>query len=167
MIRSQKLIALIFTIATILSTVVIAYSVTNYVGVSLAVRSMSASVAIFQAELIDEGHVTVTTVVVVNNTSEYQFSIRALEQQVFVNQTYAGSSRTVFPQASPLIVSPRSVANHTLGIYLSLEHLLPDLVEWLLDPEIAKSWVTYVDVFCEGPIIGRFELSTLASKESF
>ena len=165
--RSQKLIALIFTIATILSTVVIAYSSTSYVGVSLAVRSMSAFVADFHAELIDEGHLTVTTMIAVNNTSQYQFSVLVLEQQVYVNQTYAGSSSVTFPRNNPLVVSPRSTTNHTLGIHLPLEFLQPDLVEWLLDPGITKSWVTYVNVFCEGPLVGNFQLSTLASKESF
>jgi hypothetical protein len=165
--RSQKLVALIFTIATILSTVVIVYSFTNYVGVSLAVRSMSAFVADFHAELIDEGHVTVTTMIVVNNTSQYQFSLLGLEQQVYVNQTYAGSSRETFPQNDPPAVSPRSTTNHTLELHLLLEFLQPDLVEWLLDPGITKTWVTYVDIFCQGPLVGNFQLSTLASKESF
>lgn len=165
--RSQKLIALIFTIVTVLSTIAIAYSLTTYVGVSLAVRSMSAFVSDFNAELVDEGHVMMTTKVAVNNTSEYQFSVLALEQQVLVNQTYAGSSRAVFPQGNPLEVPPHSTANHTLSIYVSFEHLQPDVVEWLLDPGIVKNWVTYVDVFCEGPLVGNFYLSTSASRESF
>lgn len=165
--KSQKLLALIFALSTIASTVVIAYSLTNYVGVSLAVRSMSTFVMDFDAELVDEGHVIVTTNIAVNNTSQYQFSVLGIEQQVYANQTYAGTSRATFPQKNPLAVPPYSTVNYTVTLHLFLELLQPDLVDWLLDPEIAKSWLAYVDVFCQGPLIGNFQLSTFANKESF
>jgi hypothetical protein len=91
--KAQKLLAIIFALVTLTSTVVIAYSFNSYVGISLAVRSLSASVQNFDIELVDEGHMVITTNVVVNNTSPYEFYWVGLEQQVYVNDTYAGSVR--------------------------------------------------------------------------
>jgi LEA14-like dessication related protein len=164
--KSQKLLALIFASVTLTSTVVIAYSLDSYVGISLAVRSLSAFVEDFDIELVDEGHLIVKTNVTVNNPSSYEFSWIGLEQQVYVNDTYAGSVRSGdLSQMKPAPISPRSETNHTLELRISFEHK-PELFEWLLDPDITKNWITFVNVFCEGPLIGSFRLSTSALKQT-
>lgn len=165
--RAQKLIALIFMIATLASVVVIAYSLENYVGVSLAIRSMSTFVAGFNVELVDEGNIRVTTDMIVNNTSPYQFSVKSFEEQVYINETYAGTTRVVFPQASALLIQPHSLTNYTLELNLHLDYLEPELVEWLLDSAIAKSWFANIVVFCDGPLIGGFQLFTSITREEF
>lgn len=163
--NASKLLAIIFALVTLTSTVVIVYSLDSYVGVSLAVRSLSAFVEDFSFELVDEGHLIVATNVVVNNTSSYEFQWIGLEQQVYVNDTYAGTARSInITQMKPVPIPPRAYTNHTLELHVNFEHK-PELFEWILDPTVTKTWITFVDVFCEGPLIGSFSLSTSALKE--
>src|SRR3989304_6508981 len=167
--RSQKAIAVAFIIATALSAVVIAYSSTHYVQVSLAIRSLSTSILDFDVELVDETHIVVSREIPVNNTSSFVFTVLFMEQQVDVNETYAGTTRATFSQTNPLRVLSNPNTNYTLRLNINILNLFvePEQAEWLLDPPIHKNWVTFIDVFCEGPLVGRFKLSTFGSANTF
>lgn len=163
--KAQKLMVIMFSLTTLASTLIIGYSLTFYVGVSLAIRSASVSIRDFRIEFVAEDRMMISTNVAVNNTSPYQFSWLWVEENVYVNETRAGTTYETFSESNPLVILPQAETNHTLEIYLQLAFARPEIREWVADPSVTKSWVAIVDVYCRDPFGSTIKLSASASKE--
>ncbi len=102
--KGRKIIAIVFSAATLVSILIIGYSLVYYVEVALALRSTLAYVKDFRIEFIDESHAVVYSNVVVNNTTPFQFTWLWVEENVYVNQTRVGTKYEVFPENNPRLL---------------------------------------------------------------
>jgi len=163
--KGRKIIAIVFSAATLVSILIIGYSLVYYVEVALALRSTLAYVKDFRIEFIDESHAVVYSNVVVNNTTPFQFTWLWVEENVYVNQTRVGTKYEVFPENNPRLIPPRAETNQTLEthVYLSAK---PEVAQWLSDPSKTKIWVAFIDLYCDAPLQGRIKISTSARLET-
>ena len=159
----RKWLMTAFIIATVAVSVAMSYSLSEYLGISIAVRSLHFSVGDFTFEIPDSGHVRATTTLILNNTSSYSFLVVGLHQRVLVNGEYfvGVSEKEGISTSNPLQLLGRSSQNVSLILSVDLailETSSPELVELLITPSMQKSWQIYADASMDGPLIGRFSM---------
>jgi hypothetical protein len=165
--KGRTIVALIFAATTLVSTLVIGYSLIYYVDLSLAMRTVSAYVKDFEVEIAGENHIMISTNVVVNNTTPFQFTWLWIEENVYVNQTRVALKYEVFPENRPRMIPSYAETSYVVEIDLYLTSVKPEIAEWLSDPSMMKIWLAGVDIYCDTPLTGTTKLSTSATIEAY
>lgn len=156
---AQKAVLVAFTSATIVFSALSVYTVTNYIGVFHAVRMLQLSMSDFTFEITDETHAIAKTNLNLSNASPYEFYVTLVEQQVYLNELYAGTARAEsLSSSNPMRLAPQSTANCTLILNLYFDFLSPEIIELLLNSSSKKSWYLFINAALEGPIVGKFDL---------
>ena len=128
-----------FILFTILSLFLLLYSVYVYFGVAWALQEIDVSVQNFNVTFLDGKNASVTTVLIVQNPSEFTFKARAFHQEIYLNGKCIGDKwlseeHIISPFSNTSIIMPRTkisaLENSTEGnwgvsIFINLDTPLP------------------------------------------
>jgi len=158
--KQQKVIWFTFVIATVLMVATIAYSYTFYFGIFKAMRTFELSISDFDFTILNSTKVVVKTAVTLNNTSDFNFYALDIRERVFLNDVFLGTASIQEIIARPVRIPPQSSKNATITLSLDLILLKLELIEFLLGNSSQKTWMIFVQVSFEGPLVERFTMKT-------
>lgn len=125
---------------TILSLILLLYSVYVYFGVARALQEIDVSVQNFNATFLNGRDVSVTTVLIIRNPSEFAFKAISFHQKIYLNGKCIGDKwlseeHIISPFSNTSIIMPKTeisaLENSTernwgVSFFINLDTPLPD-----------------------------------------
>lgn len=136
-----KVVKSAFVSFTILSLILLLYSVYVYFGVAWALKEIDVSVQNFDVTFLNERNASVTIVFIVRNPSEFTFKAISFHQKIYLNGSYIGDKwlseeHMISPFSNTSVIMPSAKIsmlenstevswNWSISLFINLDTPLP------------------------------------------
>lgn len=152
--KTNRTISLVFTIGTIMSMTAMIYSFNSYFSAYTALHAFNVSILEFNVIEHNATHISIETVLTLNNPTPQEFYTFYFEQRIYLNGQFFTFTRPSEPsEYRPMQIPPQSSTNVTIET-----NVPPTKIE-MFQETTPKNWSTSILIMLHGPIIGRYRLT--------
>jgi hypothetical protein len=144
----QKATMIVFVSVTLVSSILILYTVPIYFKVFKGLRSFNIALPVLEAKVANSSNVSVVTSFEVQNPSELTYELLQAVETLTLEGKYILAKTLSFRQFVQL--NPNST------VTLSINALVPvDKVSYV-EARLSSPWLVYIRIFVRGPLVEQF-----------